>query len=101
MPAKRNASNLYTVILEFARTTSVRQIRASSADRAFQKWAAQLSDVPNKCGLPETNALLLKSAWELGGDKLVPLDGLGGVWYQSCWVKSKGAASVHVVKTAL
>jgi hypothetical protein len=99
MPAKRNASHLYTVLLELSGTTSVSQVRAASTQMALSQWTGKLRE-SDAYGLSRDTARQLYNAISYleGIHVPVPLDGLDNVWCVSALVGSE-LALINIVET--
>jgi hypothetical protein len=97
MPDKVNNSLLFTVLMEFAGTTSASQVRAASAEDALRMWAVRLSE-PGCYGLSEPAARQLRNA--LATDGMEGIHGLSNVWCTTATVGER-LAILHIVKTAI
>jgi len=89
---------LYTIILEFEGTTSVRQLFGENVDDAYRKWVEGLTD-SNAYGLSTGQAARLSAAISFEGfESLTPLSSIINVWCTTVLV-GKTLALVNLIAT--
>lgn len=85
----------FTIVCEFEGGTYVSQVQAIDAPHALVAW----TDLLRREHPIETSSALIAEAVTEASDKLVPLDGLNGVW---CWATTvdKGFILVNIIHSA-
>lgn len=90
---------LFTIILEFEGTTSVRQFSGENVDEAYRRWFQGLSE-PSAYGLSADQAARLSSAISFEGlDSVTPISSIQNVWCTTALV-GETLALINFVATA-
>ena len=100
---KRRSSRLFTVVMEFERTTSVAQFRSFSVGNAVKQWVRGLRK-PRADGLTDAQRTRLAKGYEdyeviLGMDP-APLHDLQNAWCTTLMANDKGSALLNIIGTS-
>ena len=87
---------LFTMVLDYAGGTYLRQVKAASVEASLRAWAG--SDVWNAIPNVKKGARAMGEEFLSDHDAPVPIDGATNVWCSSATVRGR-LALVHVVET--